>query len=258
MSGSSSTSTSRIVDERRSDLDPLAHALGELTDRLVADLVELDLFERPPCDRSDIVGFDALGACRDGHELAGGQVIEERVLLRHEADRSADVAVATGILAQHPQSSPRRWGEAAQHAEQGRLPGTVRAEQRRHAIIDGEAHLADRDDGAVELRHVVDRDHPGQRGSRNETRPRWWTDGRRGARRHGPGRRWRWLCDRRSRRWGRGCRGPIGADRRVVAHLATTSREYRQTTTPMPPIVQARLTATTFTVDSSGKLPGSP
>ena len=77
-----------IVHECRGHLDPLAHPLGELADRLVADVGEVDLLERPP---GHVVGLiDAVRLRRDRHELEGAHVVEQRVLLRHERHPAAD------------------------------------------------------------------------------------------------------------------------------------------------------------------------
>ena len=153
-----------VVDQRCGDLDPLAHALGELADRLGADVVQIDLFERPVSDVGDVGGVDALRAGRDRHELVGREMVEECVLLWDETDRPADVTAAARVLAEDAQGAARRRRQAAQHAEQRRLAGTVRAQECGHALVDREAHLADGHHRSVELRHVVDRDHPRQRG----------------------------------------------------------------------------------------------
>ena len=78
-----------VVHECRGHLDPLAHPLGELPDRLVADVGEIDLLERPP--GHVVRPIDAVGPGGDRHELDGAQVVEQRVLLRHERDAAADV-----------------------------------------------------------------------------------------------------------------------------------------------------------------------
>ena len=99
-----------IVDQRRRHLDPLAHPLGELTDRLGADVGEFDQSERVAGGALGVA--DPVGPGRELEELAGAEVVEQGVLLRHERHASADVAVGAWVRAEHVDRPARRWGRA--------------------------------------------------------------------------------------------------------------------------------------------------
>ena len=73
--------------------------------------------------------------------------------------RLARVQTRTLVLAEHVDRPLRRAGQAAQHPQHGRLPGTVRAEQRGHARADGERHVRHGDHVAEPLRDPVGDDH---------------------------------------------------------------------------------------------------
>ena len=144
VSGSSRTSTARVVDDRLRHLHALAHPLRVGGQPPAVGRVELDRLERGA--RGAVGIREAVQHGRERDELACGQRLEHGLLLRHEADRPGHADVAARILAEHAHGALRRPGEPAEHAEHRRLAGAVRAEERGHARADVEADVRDGDE----------------------------------------------------------------------------------------------------------------
>ena len=66
--------------------------------------IEVDLVERRVAATGRI--GQPLQHGREPHELEGGQRLEQRVLLRHEADAVGQRELAMGILAEHADQNP--------------------------------------------------------------------------------------------------------------------------------------------------------
>ena len=90
------------------------------------------------------------------NELAGREALEDALLLGHDADAAREIEVAARIAVEHPHAALRRGRQTAQHAQQRRLAGAVRPEQRRDPGLDGERDVGDGDEVAEPLRRVVD------------------------------------------------------------------------------------------------------
>ena len=146
-----------IVDERRRQLDALAHALRVGTDRLRFVGVERDLVERPRRRPARVV--DGVGAGRDLDEATCREPVEQPVLLRRQPDPPAHRGVGAGVGPEHAHRALGGGREAAHHPEQRRLAGPVRPEQGGDARADGERHVRDGDHVTERLGHVGDLDH---------------------------------------------------------------------------------------------------
>ena len=82
----------RVVDDRLRDLDPLAHALRVGRQAPRVGRVELDDFERVHGGAVGVV--DLVQHAGEAHELAGGEALEDPLLLRHDADLARELQVA--------------------------------------------------------------------------------------------------------------------------------------------------------------------
>ena len=96
LKGSSSSSTRRVVDERRRELDALAHALGVGADPALGRLDHVDDLERPLGGRARVGEPVQLGVGAD--ELPAGEVAEAHLALGHQPDRAVGVGVAPDRL----------------------------------------------------------------------------------------------------------------------------------------------------------------
>ena len=83
------------------------------------------------------------------HELAAGEVLEQRLALGDQADLAVDLLVAPQRLAVEGDRAGRRREEARHHRDQGGLAGAVGAEQAGDAGADGHRDVVDGDDVAV-------------------------------------------------------------------------------------------------------------
>jgi hypothetical protein len=113
---------------------------------------------------------------RELHELECGLHFEQRLLLRYESELAGQIDVASRVSAEHADRALRRRGQAAQHADERGLAGSVRAEQCGDAGADGEGDVGDRHEIAEPLRYVVDRDDRGRRWRRRRLRHRYGRD----------------------------------------------------------------------------------
>ena len=154
----------RVVDQRRGDLRPLAHALRVGPDRAVLGVAQLDDGDRP-VGRGSGVG-QRLEPGVEQRELAAGQERIDRLALRDEADLAVDRRVAPGGLAADDDPAGRRPEQPGHEVEQGRLAGAVRPEQAGDPRAQPERDVVDRDDVAVPARDVLELD-----GGRRVERP---------------------------------------------------------------------------------------
>ena len=91
-------------------------------------------------------------------ELAAREEVVDRLVLGHVADPPVERRVPAHGLAEDAHRALRGRDQAGDRAQQRRLAGAVRPEQRRHARLDGERDVADRDDAAEPARQPVDDD----------------------------------------------------------------------------------------------------
>jgi hypothetical protein len=132
-----------LVDERLRHLHPLAHALGVRADRAPLGGVEVHEAQRV---RRPLAGpGQSVELRRQGDEGGGAEPLEDGLLLGHEPDAPVQRRVPTGVGAEHADGPLRGGGQAAQQAQQGRLPRTVRPEQGGDPRSHLEAHVRDGD-----------------------------------------------------------------------------------------------------------------
>ena len=97
------------------------------------------------------------------HETVRGERLEDALLLGHEPDRAGDRDVGARVAPEHAHRAPRRLREPAEHAQHGRLPGTVRPEEGGHPGPDLEADVGDGDERPEPLRDALGDDgRPGR------------------------------------------------------------------------------------------------
>ncbi len=146
----------RVVHERRREAHPLAHAPRVAPQPAVLRLDEIDRLDRARDGSVDVV--DTLQAGAELDELASRQEVVDRLVLGHVADPAVDARVPSHRLAEDPHRSLRGLRQAADRAEQRRLPRAVRPQKRGHPGLDDERDVAHRDDTREPLRHAVDDD----------------------------------------------------------------------------------------------------
>ena len=138
------------MDQGLGELDPLLHAGGVAAHRPVALLVEPDVTQRRrrrargrPCARQ------ARHPCQVDDELGGAHVRRQAVVLGHVADARGSAAPAWRRRGRAPSPCRTSGNEQAQEdLDQGRLTGTVRADQTHHTGRDVDAEVRQRGDGA--------------------------------------------------------------------------------------------------------------
>ncbi len=91
-------------------------------------------------------------------ELAAGEEVVHRLVLRHVPDPPVEARVAADRLAEHADLPLGRRCQARDRAQQRRLARAVRPQQSGHAGLHRERHVAHGHDAAEPLRHGVDRD----------------------------------------------------------------------------------------------------
>ena len=129
-SGSSSSSSSRLVQDAAADRQPLAHPGRELGDPLVGAA----LHRRPPPSSSSIRAprasrADPVQAGVEGEVLAAAEVAVEERLVAEVADPAAQLpGLARQLAAEHPRLAAARAQQGGEDAQQRRLAGAVGAE----------------------------------------------------------------------------------------------------------------------------------
>ena len=166
LNGSSSSRIARLVDERRGELDALAHALRS-TCRSAGRPRRPARPWRSPGRRPPSGVGDALQLGVEPDELATGQVARDGLALRDEPDHRVDRRGRRRRAPVDADRARRRREQPGQQVEQRRLAGAVRPEQAGHARAERERDVVDRDDVAVPARDVVDLDGRDGRGRRH-------------------------------------------------------------------------------------------
>jgi hypothetical protein len=135
------------VDDRLRDLGALAFPAGTVPQRAGVGRVQADPVHGDPrrLDRVRQPDQPSGGLDEPGRAL----VVEQRLLLRGQADPAVHLGVTAGVLAEQADGAARRPGEAADQPQQGRLAGAVGPEQRRDARAEAERDVGDGDDLAV-------------------------------------------------------------------------------------------------------------
>jgi hypothetical protein len=137
----------RVVNQRLRQLDPLLHAGGVAADGPVTLLVEPHVAQhlRGPLPRRG--GGEAGHAAHVGHELGGGGIGREAVVLGQVAHELADLRPLARDVQAHYRCGPRRRvDEAQQDLEQGALAGAVGADQPDDAGLHLEVQRVERGD----------------------------------------------------------------------------------------------------------------
>ena len=161
--GSSSSSTSRLVRDRLRDLDALAHALAVAADLAVLRVGERDRLQRLQGALLALGVVVARQAQQADEELQPGQAFPERIRLRAEPDAM-----------EHLGRSPRRTPEQAHLALAGRelagaqlqergLARAVRAQQAGDARRQRRGDVVERDHGPVPARGADELDRHARR-----------------------------------------------------------------------------------------------
>ncbi len=130
-----------IVDQRLRHLHPLAHALGVARQAAAVGRVEPNFAQGAGGRLARAVQAVQLGG--QGDEALGGHPLEQRLLLRHQADAPEQGRALAGVLAQHPQAALRRPDEAADQAQHRRLPRPVGPQQGSDTRPHRERHVGD-------------------------------------------------------------------------------------------------------------------
>ena len=143
----------RVMDQGRSHLDPLAHALGVGGDPAVRGAGHVEQGDGSRCGGVWVGQLVQLRG-RD-HELLAGQERVDRVPFRHQADQPVHLRAAPAGLAGHGQLAPRGRQEARDHVHDRRLAGAVRAEQAGHAGLDRHRDVVDGHHVAVPAGYVA-------------------------------------------------------------------------------------------------------
>ena len=156
--GSSSSTSSRIADDRLRELRALAHAGREPADRPEARFVEADEIE----DVGRALARRARGQpaqlTERRHHVGRGLVEREAVVLGHVAEPGANTdrdRCATSM----PQTSMRpfgRVGEAEQQPEHRRLAGAVRADETDAPAGHLDRQIVERECARIALREAID------------------------------------------------------------------------------------------------------
>jgi hypothetical protein len=146
-----------FVDDRAGEREALllaaAHRAGELA-LAIGEMVLLDQFVDAPLRAR---ARQRLHVGEEFEVLAHGQVLEQRELLRHVADARAQLLGLRGHRQpEHVDLPFARREQAAEHADRGRLAGTVRTEETvdiaaRHREVD----VVDSDERAETLGQAV-------------------------------------------------------------------------------------------------------
>ena len=80
----------RPGDQARGQVEPAAHAAGEVLDRLVRRLLEVELLEQPVRRTTRLGAADALQAGEEDEVLGGGEQLVDRGVLAGDAEQLAD------------------------------------------------------------------------------------------------------------------------------------------------------------------------
>ncbi len=144
-----------IVGEREGDLDPLAHAFAVGAHIAAVRRIEIDEVQRVRRALARLIDLRQGGHRR--HQLERGHALEQRLLLRYQADQPQELEVASRVASEHAHLALARSSETDQESQHGRLAGSVRAEQGGDARSDAEGHVGDRHHVAEPLRDRVER-----------------------------------------------------------------------------------------------------
>nr|BFE76100.1 hypothetical protein GCM10020092_094010 [Actinoplanes digitatis] len=121
----------RRVDQAHGDVEPAALAAGERGHRPVGDLAEAERVDQlggPPPRRDDL---HPVRAALADQLVAAALAVPGAVALSDVADPLPHLALpADHVEARDPRGAGGRRDERGEHAQGGRLPGAVRAEQR--------------------------------------------------------------------------------------------------------------------------------
>ncbi len=141
------------MDHRTGEREPLLLPPAQGTGKLLLSIAEVVLPEQCVDPLHRLRARDVLHRSEELEVLAHGEILEQRELLGHVSDAPAQ---CLGLLgnpqAQHLDLALAGREQAAQHADRGRLAGTVRAEETvdlrlRHVQVD----LVHRDQAAEAL-----------------------------------------------------------------------------------------------------------
>ena len=137
------------VHERLGELDALPHALREASDAALRGVLQAHARDRLGGSARRIRHVTQAGHHLD--QLARGEERPEPVPIVHDADPPVDLGLAPRVVPEHAHRARARIGEARAQRQRGRLAGAVVAEQARHARLQLERHLRQRDGVAVPL-----------------------------------------------------------------------------------------------------------
>ena len=150
----------RVVHQRLRELHALPHAGGVAADLAVALLVEPDV---PQGVGGPLAGHgrgQPGHAAEVDHQLGGGHVGGEAVVLGHVADPSADLLPGRrDVQAQDLRRAGGRGEQAEQDLDERGLPGAVGADQPRDAGPDRQGQPVERRDRRIALGQRLGRDH---------------------------------------------------------------------------------------------------
>ena len=116
-------------DQAGRESEAATHATGELRDRAVSGLGEVELGEQVVADAVGPLGGQSLQATKHPEVLAGGQVLVHRRVLPGDADQLPhSVAFTAHVVAEDPRLAAINRQQRCQHVQHRGLAGTVRAE----------------------------------------------------------------------------------------------------------------------------------
>ena len=132
----------RVVDERRREAHALPHPAGVAGHRR-GPARRRGRRSRSPAPAAARGSATLLEPRAQLDELPAGEEVVDRLVLRHVADAAVDRLVPAHRLAEDARRALGRRDQAGDRAQQRRLAGAVRPEQRRHARPDLERDVAD-------------------------------------------------------------------------------------------------------------------
>ena len=155
--GSSSSTSSRIADERLRELRALAHAGGEPADRPEARFVEADEVEDVGRALARRARRQPAQLAERRHDVGRGLVERQAVVLGHVAEPRAHAdRIARDVDAAHLDAPFGRVGEAEQQPERRRLARAVRADEADAPARHLDRQVVEREGARIALGEAID------------------------------------------------------------------------------------------------------
>ncbi len=150
----------RVVHQRLRELGPLLHAGRVATHRPVPLLGEPHVAQHVGRALPRRVVGQPRHLAHVHHEVAGGHVRRQAVVLGHVADRRADRRTVAGdVVAEHRRRPAGRGDQPEQDLDQRGLAGAVGADQAGDPVTDGDVEPVERGDRRILLRQSDGLDH---------------------------------------------------------------------------------------------------